>query len=85
MGSVDKRSDALRRAVRTFIQAFLSTFLGLVVTGQFTETVGNATIPQWDQLNTLLLACATSGVVALGTWLYNAIEDWTGKDILVGK
>lgn len=86
MASTRRRlSEPLRRAARTFIQAFLSTFIALVTTGQFTEKVGNATVPNWDQLDTLLLACGTAGVVSLGTWLYNAVEGWLGKDILINK
>jgi hypothetical protein len=78
-------NDSLRRAARTFIQAFITSFLTLMATGQFTTKIGDATVPNWSTLDTLLLSCGLSALIALVTWLYNWLEGWTGKDILIRK
>lgn len=78
-------NDALRRAIRTFLQSFMASFLALITTGQFTTKVGDATVPNWSAWDTLLISCLLSAFIALVTWAYNALENLTGKDILVKK
>ena len=66
-------SDALRRAARTFIQSFIGVFLSLLVTPNVLPGV----VPGTDALKSAALAGVWSGVVAVLSWLQNALEDNT--------
>lgn len=70
--------DALARAARTFLQAFLGTLLfmwqGLNLTpGQ---------LPTWETGQKVLIAGAIAGVIALVTYLMNLMEDASGRALL---
>lgn len=71
--------DAARRGARTFVQAWIGTFLSLVVAPNVTGT-----IPAWDALVKAAIASAFAAVIALLSYVQNALEDNT-KLPAVGK
>lgn len=75
--------DALRRALRTFVQAFTGVLV-LQAAGIAVD-VGKGT---WDPdirwLQRVLLSALAAGVIALITWIHNWAED-AGAIPAVGK
>ena len=74
-------SDAVRRAVRTFLQAFIGTFVLLAVPWM-TSIVAAITSAQpyelnFDVLQSAGIAGVFSGAIALVAWIQNALEDKT--------
>jgi hypothetical protein len=65
--------DALRRALRTFVQAFLGSIItsGILST---TETVG---VVDWSALKKVAVSAVAAAVIALITWAQNYLEDTT--------
>lgn len=78
-------SDPIRRALRTFLDAALGTFLTLITLPQFVTTVGDQPVPKLSALASLLVATAMSGLIAVLNFAKNYLEDSTGKAFLVPK
>lgn len=70
--------DALIRAVRTFIQAFLGVFLGLVAA----SSTGVSDIPDLSELRAALMAAGFAALIATLSWIQNALEESTGRALL---
>lgn len=70
--------DALIRGIRTFLQAFLGVFLAISTSGM----VGPDSLPDLDVLKRAAIAAAWAGVVALVSFVQNALEDVTGRAAL---
>ena len=75
-------SDALRRAVRTYLQAFVGTLATLAIPAltDLVRAIGNAEPYEidfafWQGVG---IAAVLSGVIALVTALHNALEDKAG-------
>lgn len=64
-------SDAVRRAIRTFLQAFV----GVLVSSGVLSAVGEAGVVDWSALKKVGLSALGAGVVALFTFIQNALED----------
>lgn len=65
--------DALRRALRTFVQAFL----GSIITSGILSTVQEAGVVDWSALKKVAVSAAAAAVIALITWAQNFLEDTT--------
>jgi hypothetical protein len=63
--------DAVIRGARTFLQAFLGTFLAL--------TTGITGAPEGEALQTALVAAGWAGVIAAVAFAQNALEEATGR------
>ena len=72
-------APAARRAARTFIQ----TFLAVVIAAPAFHALGSGTV-DWSALKTLAVSATGAGIVALVSFLYNAIEQATGVEV-IGK
>jgi hypothetical protein len=70
--------DALIRAVRTFIQAFLGVFLGLVAA----SSTGVSDVPDVSELRAAAMAAGFAALIAMLAWIQNALEASTGKALL---
>lgn len=70
--------DAGIRALRTFVQAIIGAFLA---TSVLTSMASNSTIDA-DALQRAGISALAAGVIALLSFVQNALEDATGKDIL---
>jgi hypothetical protein len=70
--------DAMIRAVRTFIQAFLGVFLGLMAASY----QGVSDIPDMSELKAAAMAAGFAAFIALLAWLQNTLEESTGKALL---
>jgi len=70
--------DALIRGLRTFLQAFLGVFLAISTSGM----IGPDSLPDLDVLKRAAIAAAWAGVVALVSFVQNALEDVTGRAIV---
>lgn len=68
-------SDPLRRAIRTFVQAFTGTLLSLLLAQGVPSLVASGKVPDLSLLLTLTLAAGLAGVIALLSWLQNWAED----------
>lgn len=75
-------NDSLRRAVRTFAQAFLGVIILQIGTIQADADDGKLDFEWWKRL---LLSAAVAGFIALVTWAWNALENTTGKEFPVSK
>lgn len=78
--------DAVRRALRTFIQGFIGV-LSLVAIPQLTNIVndvvdGRAISVNLDIWQSIIFAAIAGGVIALISWVQNEVEDTTGKAVL---
>jgi len=71
--------DSVRRAIRTFIQSFLGTLL----TGWIGLNVAAGDLPPVSVAKRLLIAATVAGVIALLTYVQNALEDHTGLPALL--
>lgn len=82
-----KLPDPVRRALRTFVQDFIRTFLLLVtvpnvIQGAVTDLEGVAQrVPDPSVLLSALVAGAWAGVLAVLTFILNALEDSTGVPV----
>ena len=65
--------DALRRAVRTFLQAFLGTLLFMWQGLNLTP----GALPDWETGQRVLIAALIAGVIALISFTINVLEDNT--------
>ena len=79
-------NDALKRAIRTFVQGsvgvaalllvpFLQSLIDAVVRGGEVEIDA-------DLLQKIGIAVVAGGVIALIAWVQNLVEDWKGKALL---
>lgn len=66
-------SDALRRAVRTFIQAFV----GSIITSGILSTASETGVVDWSAAKKVGVSALAGGVVAILTWAQNFLEDNT--------
>lgn len=64
-------SDAIRRAIRTFFQ----TFLGVIITSGIFSAAAENGVVDWSGLKKVGLSAAAAAVVALLTYIQNALED----------
>jgi len=64
-------SDALRRGIRTFLQAFIGTLLSMFGLVYLTPGV----LPDAAILQRILIAASVAGLIALLSWLQNFLED----------
>ena len=76
--------DSLKRALRTFIRAWLGTFAALAIPflNRVIDAAGEAEgIVRIDVtlLGNAAIAGVIAGVVAIISWAQNALEDTTGK------
>ena len=75
-------NDAIRRAIRTFLQAFVGTLAVLAIPAMtdLIRKIGSAEPYEinFDFWQGVVIAAALSGVIALISWAQNALEDHTG-------
>lgn len=71
--------DALYRAVRTFIQAWIGSFL-LLIAG---VPLAPGTVPDLDWVKRVVLASAWAALIALLSWAQNVLENSTGMPALL--
>jgi len=69
--------DALSRAGRTFLQAFL----GVLLTAWLGLSLAPGELPPWDVAQRVLIAATVAGVIALVTYLHNFLEDASGTSL----
>lgn len=69
--------DPIVRAIRSFMQSFIGIFLALTMTN------GIDSVPDVDTLKRAGLAALWGGFVASMSLLQNAIEEKTGKAIVM--
>jgi hypothetical protein len=72
---MDHLPDAVRRGLRTFVQAFTGTLLLLLVGQGIPSLVASGKVPDLSLLLTLAEAAALAGVIALLAWAQNWAED----------
>ncbi|MGH2551590.1 MAG: hypothetical protein ACRDHN_19565 [Thermomicrobiales bacterium] len=70
--------DAAIRALRTFVQAVIGAFLA---TSVLSGMVSSSTIDA-NALQRAGISAAAAGVIALLSFVQNAVEDGTGKRVL---
>jgi TRAP-type C4-dicarboxylate transport system permease small subunit len=79
--------DSLRRAIRTFIQAFIGAFVlfGLPVLQGIMDAAKGGENPVLDLSvwMRVLVICVISGVIALVSWVQNWFEDNTKTPALL--
>ena len=80
-------TDALKRALRTFLQAFLGVFATLAIptlNGVITSAGDANGYVNIDVtlLGNAAIAGIVAGVIALISWAQNALEQKTGTDVL---
>lgn len=63
--------DSLRRAIRTFIQAFL----GAIISSGVLSAINESGVVDWSVLKKVLMSAAAAGVIALITFSINFLED----------
>lgn len=63
--------DAIRRAVRTFLQAFIGVLLGSGIL----SAMGETGVVDWSSVKKIGLSALAAGIVAIITWLQNFLED----------
>lgn len=64
-------SDALRRALRTFVQAFL----GSVLTSGLLSAINETGVVDWSAIKKVAVSAAAAALIALLTFVVNALED----------
>lgn len=69
--------DALSRALRTFLQAFL----GVLLTAWVGLSLAPGDLPTWDVMQRVLIAATVAGVIALLTAIQNILEDASGRSL----
>ncbi len=70
--------DAAIRALRTFLQALIGAFLATSVLSQMASS---STIDA-DALKRAVISAVAAGVIALLSFVQNALEDVSGKNLL---
>lgn len=83
--------DWIARVIRTFVQGAIGIFI-LTYSATIFKLVKDfaslgpgdqlPVVPDMNFLRNMLFACAAGGVIACGSLIWNAIENWTGKGIL---
>lgn len=68
-------TDSVVRASRTFLQAFL----GVLISSGILSAIGENAIVDWSSLKKVGISAAGAGIVALVSYLQNALED---KDVI---
>lgn len=63
--------DAFKRAARTFLQSFLGTLLATWAA----LSLAPGTLPDADTAKRVLIAAGVAGLIALLSWIHNALED----------
>jgi hypothetical protein len=80
-------SDAIRRALRTFLQAFVGTFVLVAVpwATNIVTAIVNAKPYElnFDVLQSAGLAAVFAGAIALVSWVQNALEDRTAMPAII--
>jgi len=76
-------SDALRRGIRSFFQAFVGVVVIQLGAVAFDVSQGNW-VPDVNWLKRVGIAASVAGAVALFSWLQNALED-NGAIPSIGK
>jgi len=71
--------DSLRRAIRTFVQAFL----GSIITSGILSAVEETGVVDWSALKKVAVSAAAAAIIALFTWAQNALEDHTPMPALL--
>jgi hypothetical protein len=64
-------SPALQRAIRSFVQAFVGSFLA----SNALSAVGTEGVVHWDIVQKAATAAFAAGLIALLSWLQNGAED----------
>lgn len=64
-------TNALRRALRTFVQSFL----GSVLTSGILSSVETEGVVDWSSLEKVGVSALAAGLIALLSWVHNALED----------
>jgi len=64
-------SDSVRRAARTFVQSFIGTLIG---TGVLSAASVDGVV-DWSAAGKAGVAGVAAGIVAVLSWLQNALED----------
>ncbi len=79
-------NDALKRAIRTFVQGSVGVAALLLV--PFLQSLINAAAGNGEvdvdanALQKILIAVVAGGAIALIAWVQNLVEDWKGKALL---
>ena len=80
-------SDAIRRAIRTFIQSFVGTFVlvGFPVLQGIVDALNNGDPVVFDVnvYKRVLIVCAISAVIALVSFVQNWLEDNTNTPAII--
>ena len=71
-------SDAVKRGLRTFVQAFLGAILTSGVLGAVVDT-GTVDL---SALQTVAVSAFAAGVIGLLSFVQNALEDSSGTSVL---
>ena len=72
-----KLPDAVRRSIRTFVQA--ATGVMVLQAGAVAIDAGKGTyVPDVDWLKRIAVSAVAAGVIACVTYVHNALEDNTG-------
>ena len=64
-------SDAIRRAIRTFFQ----TFVGVLISSGILSAAAEAGVVDWSALKKIVISAGAAAVVAVVTYIQNALED----------
>lgn len=79
-------TDALKRALRTFVQGFIGVLalLAIPILNSLIQAVaGGGTVEiDVDVWQSIGIAAVAGGVIALISWAQNELEAKTGKDLL---
>lgn len=71
-------ADSLKRAGRTFFQAFLGTLLA----SWAGQNIAPGELPPLDVAKRLLISAAVAGLIAALSYAQNALEEATGQPLL---
>jgi hypothetical protein len=66
-------SDAVRRSLRTFVQAFL----GSIITSGVLSATQESGVVDWSALKKVAVSALAAAVIALLTFVQNSLEDHT--------
>jgi hypothetical protein len=64
-------TDSLRRALRTFLQAFV----GVLLSSGILSALGEEAVVDWSNLKKVGLSAVGAGIIASLSWLMNYLED----------
>lgn len=64
-------NKATKRAIRTFFQAFL----GSIITSGVLSATSESGVVDWSALHKVAVAAGAAGIIALITFIQNALED----------